>query len=224
MGLLKKQNTLTIAVWASVLIHTAGFLGFELAFSNKRESFPKSEPRTVTIVSISSVSSPMSIPETEAEKSIQGKVLEQDFSEISGQKEKELQDKIIEKPTSSELVSNNINIDKQEDDILFSNNASILNESGDGGSTEPIPLTSIEPDYPFRARKKGLEGVVVLDIIVSKSGDPLSCDIADSSGHEDLDNAARKTVLSAHYEPGTMNGEDIESTLRITISFQLNKS
>ncbi len=69
-----------------------------------------------------------------------------------------------------------------------------------------------------------MEGLVVLDIIVSKTGVPLSCNIADSSGFKDLDEAAMKTVLSAHYQSGTMNGEEIESTLRISISFQLNES
>ena len=232
MGILKTQSTLTIAVWSSILLHTVGFLGFELAFSYKGESFPKSEPRTVTIVSIGSVSSPVSFPEVE--KSIQDKVLEQSFSEISEKEENELQDKIMEKPSFSELVSNSMNTHKQEDEILFTDNAINLNENGDGGltetqrevvlTTEPIPHISIKPDYPFKARKKGLEGIVVLDIIVSKSGKPLSCDISDSSGHIELDNAARKTVLSAYYQPGTINGEDIVSTLRISIRFQLNES
>ena len=240
MGVLKTQSTLTIAVWVSVLIHTAGFLGFELAFSNIKESFPKSEPRTVTIVSISSVTSPMSLPEknqekeaeTESSKNIQGKVLEQSFSKISEQKENELQDEIMEKPITSEIVSNNISIDKQEyiipDSGNSQNSVESAVESGDGGETflitEPIPLVKIEPNYPFRARKKGLEGVVVLDVVISSLGEPSSCKIAASSGYKDLDNAALDTVLSASYYPGTENGKNIESTLRISIRFQLNKS
>jgi len=232
VGILKTQSTLTIAVWSSVLLHTAGFLGFELAFSNREESFPKSEPRTVTVVSISSVPSPVSSVEAEVEKSIQEKVIEQSPSEISLQKEIVLQDRIVGNKASSKLVSKNIDINTPENEILFSKN--VINESGDGGSTgtrreaviitEPVPVKSIEPEYPFRARKKGLEGVVILDVTISKFGEPVSCNISDSSGYKDLDNAAKKTVLSAHYQPGTINGEDIESTLRINISFKLNKS
>ena len=216
MGVLKKQSTLTIAVWASLLIHTAGFLGFELAFSSRKESFPKSEPRTVTIVSISSVTS------------IQNQVLEKDSIQESVPEKKELPNEITKEITSSELVSDIESTNEQEDKTLFTENSvtSFVSGSVEGEitKTEPVPLNNIEPEYSFRARKKGLEGIVVLDIIVSKSGEPLSCDIADSSGHIDLDNAARKTVLSAHYQPGTLNGEDIVSTLRISISFQLNKS
>lgn len=219
MGLLKTKSTLTIAVWASVLIHTAGFLGFELAFSNNRESFPKSEPRTVTIVSISSVSDTVPPKENLIQDNMQNKVLENIPQEETRQ----------EKLTSSlEIKSNNILDNKQVDEIPTFILPAISGQSAAAEETvlitEPIPLKSIEPEYPFRARKKGIEGVVVMDVIVSNKGEPLSCQIFDSSGNKDLDNAAKKSVLSSQFQPGTANGEDIETTLRINISFVLNKS
>ncbi|MCK5154098.1 MAG: TonB family protein [Spirochaetales bacterium] len=228
MGVLNKQSTLTIAVWASVLIHTAGFLGFELVFSNRKESFPKSEPRTVTIVSINSVtSSPFSSLPVE-ENSIKNQVLEKNSIQEPVLEKKELAIEIIQEITSSELVPDIGSTNKQEDKTLFSDNS--VSSYGSGVveeailKTEPVPLNNIEPEYSFRARKKGLEGIVIMDVVISILGQPVSCIITDSSGYKDLDDAAKKTVLSSQFYPGTLNGEDIESTLRISIRFQLNKS
>jgi outer membrane biosynthesis protein TonB len=193
VGLLKAQSTLTIAVCSSVLLHAAVFLGFELAFSDKRESFPKSEPRTVTVFSINS--SYDSVPSTEKKEnySLPDQNIEKISSETLKQQEKELPN-LITDPTES--VLNNKNTINQGDTILFSD------ESGDEGlsgsrkevvlRTEPVPLEPIEPAYPFRARKKGMEGLVVLDVIVSKTGEPVSCVISDSSGYKDLDETAKK--------------------------------
>jgi len=228
VGVLKTQSTLTIAVWASILIHTAGFLGFELAFSDKRDSFPKSEPRTVTIVSISTVSSSVPPQDINIPNSVQNKVLEENPLKEIIQENKVLPDVLEKERSSSEIISNNIITSKKEEKMPF---FTMPVNSGQGVVveeailvTEPIPINSIEPKYPFIARKKGLEGIVVMDVVVSNSGEPLSCQITDSSGYQDLDNAAKKSVLSSLFQPGRLNGEEIESTLRISISFLLNKS
>jgi protein TonB len=87
---------------------------------------------------------------------------------------------------------------------------------------EAVPVEHIVPVYPFRARKKGFEGVVTLDVTVSDIGIPDSCQIINSSGYKELDDAAVKTVLASLFYPGTVDGEEIQSILRILIKFQLN--
>ena len=225
MGILASQSTLKIAVWSSILLHTAGFLGFELAFSNKRESFPKPEPRTVSIVTISSLSSSVSPQDMTTQDSVQNKVLEKNPPEESIPENNILPEVLVKEKSSSEIISNNITTSKHEEEMSF---PTMPVNSGQGVIaeetflvTEPVPINSIEPDYPFRARKKGLEGVVILNVTISKSGEPLFCSIADSSGYKDLDDAALDTVLSSFFQPGTVNGEKIESSLRISIKFQL---
>ncbi len=228
MGILKTQSTLTIAVWSSILLHIAGFLGFELAFSNKRESFPKSEPRTVTIVSISTLSNSVSSVEMEVENNIQNQLLENISSKAPVYLEKKLPVETLKDTYLSELVSDNNITNNLKERITPTNNSMISagTEVGEKTAlvTEPIPLGSIEPEYPFRARKKGLEGIVIMNVIISKYGEPVSCYITDSSGHKDLDNAALDTVMSSYFQPGTVNGEEMESLLVISISFKLNKS
>lgn len=215
MGVLKTQSTLTLAVWASILIHLAGFLGFGLAFSNRRESFPGSEPRIVTVLSISSVSKSVAVAENK------------DISFTGTVPVKiELPSKILEDSDPDELLSDETPVNNKAGEKISAENSDISDNLVESGGlegfvamTEPVPVSSIKPNYPFRARKRGLEGVVVLDVVVSKWGETVSCLVIDSSGYNDLDNAAEKTILSSKFYPGTMNGEDVESTLRISIRF-----
>jgi TonB family protein len=227
VGLLKAQNTLTIAVWGSILLHTATFLGFELAFSKTSESFPKSEPRTITVVSISKTSGFVSSREKVVQNdNVETQKIEKIISEELVSIEREFPVEITEEKILPEVIEANGNTNNQEVNflpVLDSTEPSISGLREEILSiNEPVPIKGIEPEYPFRARKKGLEGVVILFVTISKAGVPLSCNITDSSGYKDLDNAAKETVLSSLFQPGTLNGEDIESTLRISISFQLN--
>ena len=226
MGVLKARSTLTIAVWSSILLHTVSFLGFELAFSNKSKPFPKSVPRTVTLLSIGSA--PEAIVTTEQElydSNISPQIIE-DF----------VPDELVPIKNEPSLV--------QSEEISFPDFISGNAESNNSGSNsdqsmnqeisvgsdsgkdlpeikEPVPVESIVPVYPFRARKKGLEGIVSLEVVISDTGIPLSCLIIDSSGFTDLDDAAVKTVLASLFHPGTADGEMIESLLRIRIKFKL---
>ena len=230
MGILASQSTLKIAVWSSIILHIAGFLGFELAFSNKGESFPKSEPRTITVVSICSESNSVSTPLRQVQNSVNEQILEETVSKepVRVPDKEKIPGAIFKEISPAELVSDNIDSTIQEEKTSSFKNHVITGESEFGEKnvqfTEAIPVKSIEPVYPFRARKKGLEGVVILNVTISKSGEPLFCSIADSSGYKDLDDAALDTVLSSFFQPGTINGEKIESSLRISIKFQLNKS
>ncbi|MCU7836432.1 MAG: TonB family protein [gamma proteobacterium symbiont of Taylorina sp.] len=57
-------------------------------------------------------------------------------------------------------------------------------------------------NYPAQARKDKLEGQLVLIVAISPDGDIISIRISRSSGHNTLDNAARKIVqLAAPYAP-----------------------
>lgn len=229
MGVLKTQSTLTIAVWSSLLLHTAGFLGFGLAFSNKSKPFPKPEPRAVTFLSIGSASEPISTADQELPGSnISPKIIKKIVPDELEPIKKELPIIQSEENPTPDFIS----------DYVESNNpGSIsdrsLNQEISAGNDvaedvpeikEPVPVETITPVYPFRARKKGFEGLVTLEVVVSDTGNPLSCLIINSSGFKDLDNAAVKTVLASLFHPGTVDGEDVQSILSILIKFQLEDS
>ncbi len=229
MGVLKTQSTLTIAVWSSILLHAAGFLGFELAFSNRRESFPKSEPRTVTLLSIGGVQDIFVPLEQESlSNNISPQIIEDFVPDELVPIKNELPLIQPEEIPSPDFISGNV-----ESNNSGSNSNQSINQTVSSGNDvaedvpeikEPVPIETITPVYPFRARKKGFEGIVTLEVVVSDTGNPVSCLILDSSGFTDLDNAAIRTVSASLFYPGTVDGEVIQSTLRILIKFQLNDS
>ncbi len=229
MGVLKVQSTLTIAVWSSILLHTAGFLGFELAFSNKSKPFPKSVPRTVTLLSIGGAQDTIAPLEKESlSNNIPAQIIENFIPDELVPIKNEPSSVQSEDRSFSDFLSGNAesnNSDSNSDQSL-NQKVSIVDDIGKmiPEIREPVPVETITPVYPFRARKKSFEGVVTLDVTVSDKGIPDSCQIINSSGYKELDDAAVKTVLASLFYPGTVDGEDIQSILRILIKFQLDDS
>src|SRR5690606_32454384 len=63
---------------------------------------------------------------------------------------------------------------------------------------QPIAVASVTPPrYPAVAMRRGLEGTVVLRVMIDASGVPEAVRIERSSGHRELDRAAREHVLAA---------------------------
>ena len=87
--------------------------------------------------------------------------------------------------------------------------------------SEPMALNRIVPTYPRSARRRGREGVVTIEIVVSGSGAVTKVDVIGSSGHSDLDSAAVSAVKTAHFAPATEDGIQVEGRLRLTFEFKL---
>jgi protein TonB len=83
---------------------------------------------------------------------------------------------------------------------------------------------AIHPKYPMNSRRKGEQGRVILDVLVSKDGAAISITLVSSSGFKDLDIAAKEAVMLAKFKPGARNGKPVDASARITILFQLNQN
>ncbi len=81
---------------------------------------------------------------------------------------------------------------------------------------------STPPIYPIFARKNGIEGTVILQLIVSLSGDPLNITISKTSGYPMLDQEALRTVKDWRFQPAEINGTPIMSRVNIPIAFELS--
>ncbi|MBV9784342.1 MAG: energy transducer TonB [Acidisphaera sp.] len=79
------------------------------------------------------------------------------------------------------------------------------------------------PAYPVEAARRGEEGDVILTIHVAPDGTPSAVDIAETSGSERLDRAARQAVLHWHFHPAQQGGLPIASTMPLRIRFVLNE-
>lgn len=92
----------------------------------------------------------------------------------------------------------------------------------DGNITPPRELYFPEPKYPVTAKKRRLEGSVVLEISIDNAGNITNMEILRSSGHGSLDNAALSVKDKLKYAPAFKDGEAIEFTLTKTITFVLD--
>lgn len=86
----------------------------------------------------------------------------------------------------------------------------------------PRPAEVIEPTYPLIARRRGIEGVVVIRVIVSPTGEQLESTVISPSDHEFLNEAAIRAVNSARFVPGTVDNRPTEMSVLVRIVFALS--
>jgi TonB family protein len=77
------------------------------------------------------------------------------------------------------------------------------------------------PVYPAVARRCGWEGTVLLELRVLADGRVAEVSVADSSGHEALDEAAVRAVRQWRFEPALCLGRPVAATARLPIRFKL---
>ena len=78
------------------------------------------------------------------------------------------------------------------------------------------------PPYPRVARNLGIEGVVLLDIVVTPDGRARDVRVLESSGYAPLDDSAVTTVRQRwRFIPARRGDTAIESRVRVPIRFRL---
>lgn len=85
----------------------------------------------------------------------------------------------------------------------------------------PTPRANPRPKYPSSARRRGLEGTVVLKVLVNTRGRVGECRVHKSSGHRILDERATKTVRKWTFQPGRKGARPSAMWVKIPIRFQL---
>lgn len=78
------------------------------------------------------------------------------------------------------------------------------------------------PSYPIIARRNGWEGSVMLEAVVSPSGDCVEARVISSSGYQILDRTAIKAVRRWKFVPAMRGDEPIKSTVLVPVVFRLN--
>lgn len=85
----------------------------------------------------------------------------------------------------------------------------------------PVAIGRIVPAYPRRARRKGHEGAVVVEIDVGADGKVGDVAVVESSGYDELDESAVAAVRTASFAPATEDGKGVRGRLRLTFEFKL---
>ncbi len=89
-----------------------------------------------------------------------------------------------------------------------------------GDVRAPVLISRAEPDFPESARRAHMEGVVILEAIISADGAVENIRIVHSANPL-LDAAAEKAVRQWRYKAATLNGRAVSVYLTVTVTFGL---
>ena len=87
-----------------------------------------------------------------------------------------------------------------------------------------VPRYDINPSpvYPPLAIRRNYEGVVLLDVRVTPTGEVADIHLAESSGFHVLDRRAMTTVKRWRFKPAFKGTQPVESWVRVPIRFELH--
>ncbi len=90
---------------------------------------------------------------------------------------------------------------------------------------EAVPLYKENPApvYPLQAKKRGYEGIVILEVLVTKEGRAGKVSIFQSSSYSLLDKAAVLSVKKWRFEPGKRGDKMVDMPVKIPIRFKLEE-
>ena len=84
--------------------------------------------------------------------------------------------------------------------------------------------TATPPAYPIQALQAGVQGTVMLKVLVGPAGKPLQVMIERISGSHILDDAARRHVLAAwRFHPAIRDGHATEAWAVVPVRFNLDQ-
>ena len=92
----------------------------------------------------------------------------------------------------------------------------------------PLPSATLEyvratsPRYPINELRNGVQGTVVLRVLVDVDGTPVSVTVESSSGNRNLDKAALQHVLKTwRFKPAMQDGQAVQAYGLVPIAFSL---
>ena len=84
-------------------------------------------------------------------------------------------------------------------------------------------LNNPKPGYPAFAKRMGMEGTVMLKVLVSREGTALKIEVAHSSGYEILDKAAAEAVKNWRFVPARKGDVSVDEWVQVPVAFHLKK-
>ena len=85
------------------------------------------------------------------------------------------------------------------------------------------PLVKIPPIYPMQATRRGIEGHVTVEFLVTKKGLVSQIQILNSSPKHIFDKSVTRCVAQWKFKPGTIEGIPVATLAQTTIRFKLEK-
>ena len=135
----------------------------------------------------------------------------------------ELDQVISRQPTQTEISRT----ESQTGSTLPTQQASrnLLDTGNAAVDYKPRPVAgNPKPHYPLLARNQGIEGRVVVNVLISVQGTVKTISVGQSSGSRLLDKAAVQAVKKWRFHPVLHNGKAIPSSESVPIVFKLKNS
>ena len=89
------------------------------------------------------------------------------------------------------------------------------------GVTQNLILKKVAPKYPKEARKRHVQGSVLMQALIGEKGEIANLQLI--SGDPLLVKAAMDAVNKWKYKPYVLNGEPVEVETQITVNFTLSQ-
>ncbi len=112
-------------------------------------------------------------------------------------------------------------------DSAANNNAETASapQSAQQATTAPVfdadTLNNPVPDYPALAKRRGIEGTVLLGVQVTAEGVAKSVTVIKTSGFSMLDRAAQEAVVRWKFVPARKGNDPVEASVIVPIEFRL---
>jgi protein TonB len=141
--------------------------------------------------------------------------------------------KIILDEKSQNLMAQKTNIGAddgmlKQDNAKSQNTSGIVNENAQAlhsAQSDPVfdaaYLNNPSPSYPAEAKRRGIQGKVLIEVVVKVDGNPQAVEIARSSGHSSLDEAAINAVKNWHFIPAHKGSKTIQASVIVPIEFKI---
>lgn len=84
-------------------------------------------------------------------------------------------------------------------------------------------LSNPKPAYPLAARRRGIEGRVLLRVEVAAGGEALQVQVKKGSGHDMLDQAAVEAVRKWHFVPAKRGNTAVAAWVEVPMTFKLDE-
>jgi protein TonB len=92
---------------------------------------------------------------------------------------------------------------------------------GHKGIAPPKIVNKVSPDYPEDAKKQGIQGKVILSLVITDQGLPTQIKV-DKSDNELLNAAAMEAVSQWRWESPKLDGKPVNVHWTVTLNFRLS--
>lgn len=93
-----------------------------------------------------------------------------------------------------------------------------------GVNQQAMPLYRVDPNYPPRAVKRGIEGYVLMNFTIDETGRPVQIEVVEANPRRMFEREAIRALRSWKYQPKIIDGQAMpQPGQRLRLEFKLNK-